>query len=130
MKRALSILCLLAGLAASAQTNVYLFPQTNQPLPYLQWQASTNQNVVGYNVYEGGAPYQFTNVLFVGNVTNWIPTNLVQGNIYSFSVTAVFTNNALRWESDFSNVATTSIPVIPAGVKLQIIFQMILHQVP
>lgn len=65
----------------------------------LIWNASTNIQVAGYNVYYGSASHSYPNQVFVGTNLNTVVGGLGNGN-YFFAVTAV---DAIGNESDFSN---------------------------
>lgn len=62
----------------------------------------TNDNVSGYRVYQGILSRNYTNVVDVGNVTNWRVRRLYDTNY--FAVTAYRTNDNL--ESDYSAEVT------------------------
>ncbi|MCX8089958.1 MAG: fibronectin type III domain-containing protein [Verrucomicrobiae bacterium] len=66
----------------------------------LVWDASPDPNVVGYNVYVGGASRRYTNVISVGNVTEVELNNLPPAPALYFAVTAL---DALGGESAPSN---------------------------
>src|SRR5262245_9448350 len=76
----------------------------------LQWNRSTDPNVVGYNAYYGVATDTYTNRIDAGNTTNVVIGGLIEGTTYYFAVTAY---NSLGIESDYSSEVTYSVP--PAG---------------
>jgi hypothetical protein len=75
----------------------------------LLWNASTSQNVIGYNIYrsnQSGGPYAKINyVLDPG--TTYTDTSVIDGNTYYYVTTAVNSDNE---ESAFSNQAQATIP--------------------
>jgi hypothetical protein len=73
----------------------------------LAWNASSNTNVVGYNVYYGGSSGDYTNKLFVGDVTKATITGLTPGATYYFAVTSV---SAGGGESGFSAEISYTVP--------------------
>jgi hypothetical protein len=76
---------------------------------HLAWDANpANENVAGYKLYLGAAPYQWAGSVDVGNVTDYIFTN-VQSSTY-FAATAYNEYG----ESDFSNVVHYVFVVDPA----------------
>lgn len=75
----------------------------------LSWNASTSQNVVGYNVYRGtasGGPYGKINASLDPN-TNYTDGTVVNGQTYYYVATAVDSNNQ---ESTYSNQTQAVIP--------------------
>ena len=75
----------------------------------LAWDSSPDPDVVAYNLYYGAASGGYTNMVSLGNVTNATVSGLIAGVTYYFAATALDTNGI---ESDFSNEASGSIPVI------------------
>ena len=78
----------------------------------LTWLPSTDPNVVGYNVYFGGASETYTNKISDGNTTNAMVSGLAPGDTYYFAVTA-YDNTGL--ESPFSNEASYAVPQSTGG---------------
>jgi Fibronectin type III domain/Bacterial Ig domain len=78
----------------------------------LAWQPSADTNVVGYNVYFGGASGVYTNKISAAGATNAVISNLVQGATYYFAVTAYDVSGA---ESPFSNEASYAVPLEAAN---------------
>ncbi|HEX3856321.1 MAG TPA: LamG-like jellyroll fold domain-containing protein [Verrucomicrobiae bacterium] len=72
------------------------------------WEASTDTNVVGYNIYYGTASHVYTGKVLFGNVTTATISGLVEGTTYYFAAT---TYDALNQESDFSDEITYTVPV-------------------
>ena len=75
----------------------------------LSWNASTSQDVIGYNVYRGttsGGPYTKVNGALDAN-TDYTDTTVMNGNTYYYVATAVDSNNQ---ESVYSNEAQAIIP--------------------
>jgi hypothetical protein len=73
----------------------------------LAWSPSTNADVVGYNVYYGGASRTYTNMISVANTTNAAISGLAAGTTYFFAAAAVDTAGL---ESPFSNEISYQIP--------------------
>ena len=69
----------------------------------LVWDANSEPDIAGYNIYYGPASGVYTNIIEAGNVTNIIISGVDPGGIYYFVATA-FTTNGL--ESDPSNEVT------------------------
>ncbi|HEX3857614.1 MAG TPA: Ig-like domain-containing protein [Verrucomicrobiae bacterium] len=78
----------------------------------LAWQPSTDTNVVGYNVYFGGASETYTNIISAGNAMSAVVSNLVQGGTYYFAVTAYDTTGL---ESPFSSETSYEVPLNAVG---------------
>jgi hypothetical protein len=55
----------------------------------LTWNPSPSANIIGYDIYYGGASGNYTNMVWVGNVTNWTIPGLLGGVTYYFAATAV-----------------------------------------
>jgi hypothetical protein len=75
----------------------------------LSWNASTSQNVIGYNVYRAstsGGPYAKINSVLDAS-TVYTDTSVVSGNTYYYVTTAVDSNNQ---ESIYSNQAQATVP--------------------
>jgi Fibronectin type III domain len=84
----------VAGVSASGQGSVTL-----------AWNPSSSSDVVGYNVYDGGASQRYTNIISVANATNATISGLVGGTTYYVAVTAL---DAGGLESPFPNEITCS----------------------
>lgn len=80
----------------------------------LVWNRSTNADVVGYNIYYGGASGVYTNEISAGNVTTLTVPGLQDGSTYYFAATAV---NSSGVESGFSNVASYTAPALAALLR-------------
>jgi hypothetical protein len=74
----------------------------------LVWNASSDPNVTGYDIYYGVASRSYTNKIDVGNTTNATISGLVEGVTYYFAATAY---NVLGIESDFSGEVSYTVPV-------------------
>lgn len=77
----------------------------------LSWEASTSQNVVGYNVFRGaslGGPYSQINSVLDPN-TSYVDSSVQAGQTYYYVTTAVNSDNT---QSEYSNQAEA---VIPSG---------------
>jgi len=75
----------------------------------LSWNASTSQNVIGYNIYRGntsGGPYRKINSVLDPS-TVYTDTSVTDGNTYYYVTTAVNSDNE---ESGYSNQAQATIP--------------------
>ncbi len=79
----------------------------------LAWDASPDPTVLGYNVYYGAASGTYTNKVDAVNATSATISNLVEGVTYYFAVTAY---NGVGLESDPSNEAIYTVPLLPAVV--------------
>ena len=80
----------------------------------LSWNASTSQDVIGYNVYRGttsGGPYQKINPVLDPS-TVYTDTNVGNGNTYYYVATAI---NSSDQESVYSNEAQAVIPMGYSG---------------
>jgi hypothetical protein len=74
----------------------------------LAWQPSTDTNVVGYNVYFGGASETYTNKFSAGDTMSAVVSNLMQGATYYFAVTAY---DSTGLESPFSSETSYAVPL-------------------
>ena len=75
----------------------------------LSWNASTSQNVIGYNVYRGlqsGGPYNKINSVLDPNLA-YTDTSVADGTTYNYVTTSVNSNDE---ESVYSNQAQATIP--------------------
>ena len=75
----------------------------------LSWNASTSQNVIGYNVYRGlqsGGPYNKINSVLDPNLA-YTDTSVADGTTYYYVTTSVNSNEE---ESGYSNEAQATIP--------------------
>jgi Fibronectin type III domain len=72
----------------------------------LTWDASSDTNAIGYNIYYWEANGGSTNEIFVSDVTDTTVSNLADGATYQFAATAV---DAAGDESAFSNLASFSV---------------------
>jgi hypothetical protein len=95
----LSVVCVLAALTPR--------PAFADASVTLAWDASSDPNVTGYNVYYGVRSRGYTNFFILGNTTSVGISNLVQGTIYYFAATTV---NSIGLESDFSDEAAYFVP--------------------
>ena len=81
----------------------------------LAWNQSSDPNVIGYNVYYGGASGTYTNEINAGNVTNITISGLVAGATYYFAATAY---SDLGDESVFSSEISYLVPANLAAVQI------------
>ena len=65
----------------------------------LSWNPSSDADVIGYKLYRGSSPGQYTDSVSVGNTTNYALSGLAPG-VHYFAVTAYDQSGN---ESDFSN---------------------------
>jgi hypothetical protein len=75
----------------------------------LSWNASTSENVIGYNVYRGlqsGGPYNKINSVIDPNLA-YTDTSVADGTTYYYVTTSVNSNDE---ESVYSNQAQATIP--------------------
>jgi hypothetical protein len=72
-------------------------------------------NVVGYDIYYGGASGSYTNLINVGNVTNATVSGLVAGATYYFAATAY---DRLGRQSVFSAEISYAVPVALPTLQL------------
>lgn len=89
-----------------ASTNL-IAPRLSVGSVTLAWTSSTDTNVVGYNVYFGGASEAYTNKVSAGAGDALVISNLVTGATYYFAATA-YDNTGM--ESPFSNEASCAVP--------------------
>ncbi len=88
------LLALLIPLSAFAETVT------------VSWDANTESDLAGYNIYYGTSSGSYDNALDVGNNVSWFVNNLTANAIYYFAVTAYdFSRN----ESGFSDEVSTTI---------------------
>jgi hypothetical protein len=98
--RGTAFFCLLA-LAA------FQFPAGAAQSLTLAWDACTNANISGYNLYYGTASHSYTNKITVGNVTSGTVAGLAKGVTYYFAATAI---NTSGMESSLSSEISYMIP--------------------
>jgi hypothetical protein len=77
----------------------------------LAWNPSKSPNIVGYNVYYGGASNDYPNKISVRTLTNMVVSGLADGAIYYFAVKAV---NSSGIESGFSTPISYAVPTAAA----------------
>jgi hypothetical protein len=73
----------------------------------LEWDPSTDPEVIGYNLYYGGASQTYTNMVPVGDATTTTISGLLSGVQYFFAATAI---DSVGLESDFSNEISYQVP--------------------
>jgi hypothetical protein len=78
----------------------------------LSWNANSEPDIAGYVMYRGTNSGLYKSSNYVGNVTNFVPANLVNDVNYFFAVTAV---NRAGLESAFSNEIMVKVPGTGAG---------------
>lgn len=86
----------------------------------LVWNANTDPNVTGCNVYYGTSSGNYTNMINAGNVTNTTVSGLVVGVTYYFAAT---TYDSAGDQSGYSTEATYTVPTTvtttPAQVQIR-----------
>lgn len=73
----------------------------------LAWDANTEPDKSGYNVYFGETIGNYTNKIAAGNLTSFTVAGLTESKTYYFVVTCY---NASGLESDFSNRVSYTVP--------------------
>lgn len=103
--------CLLLGV-------VLLFSPVWAGSATIQWDAATNDKVIGYKVYVGSSESSLGDlgVLNVGNVTTYRIENLPPGQKVFVAVTAY---TSVGFESVFSNVDSGDIPPLDVNLNLK-----------
>ena len=84
----------------------------------LDWNPSVSPDVVGYNIYYGGASDDYTNEVSVGGLTNVTVSGLADGTTYYFAVRAV---NGSGLESVYSVQTTYAVPSAAAIMGLPLL---------
>lgn len=82
----------------------------------LAWSPSLDTNVVGYNIYYGGAGGDYTNMINIGKVTSTTISGLTAGVTYYFAATAY---DALGDESAYSAEISYLVPGGLATVQIR-----------
>jgi hypothetical protein len=67
-------------------------PPTISGTATLSWDANTDPDLAGYNVYMGTQPGTYGGPISIGNITSYTVGNLTGGRTYYFSLTAVDTS--------------------------------------
>ena len=67
-------------------------PPTTNGTAALSWEANTDPDLAGYNVYMGTQPGVYGAPISIGNTTSYTVGNLTGGRTYYFSLTAVDTS--------------------------------------
>lgn len=83
----------------------------------LTWNANTDSNVTGCNVYYGGSSGNYTNMINAGNVTNVTVSGLVAGVTYYFAAT---TYDSAGDQSGYSTEATYTVPTTVSTTPAQV----------
>jgi hypothetical protein len=79
----------------------------------LSWDASADENVVGYRIYQGVASRTYTNMVDAGNATEAIMSGSWAGSTCYFAATAY---NSAGLESVYSDEVTYTVPGPVGGV--------------
>ena len=82
----------------------------------LEWSPSPDTNVVGCNIYYGGASGDYTNMVNAGYVTNATISGLVAGVTYYFAATAY---DAFGQESAYSTEISYLVPPPPPSMQIR-----------
>ncbi len=107
---------LLTGILLLAGGNFVLQAQTSVTLA---WDPSSDPDVTGYRLYEGGVSQVYTNTIDTGKATTVTVSGLVPGATYFFAVTAY---TSIGLESPFSpQIAYTA--AVPTRPKLALLLQ-------
>lgn len=77
----------------------------------LEWNPSVSSDVVGYNIYYGGANDNYTNEVSAGSLTNLTVAGLADGTTYFFAIRAV---NSSGFESGYSVQTAYAVPTAAA----------------
>jgi len=85
------------------------------PSVVLDWDASVDPTVAGYNLYYGSASRGYTNVVAAGAATTAAVSNLTVGATYYFAAT---TYNLAGLESDYSAEVSYTVPAPNAAPTL------------
>jgi hypothetical protein len=96
---------------AQPSTTTETLTGTGTPAPThsvaLSWNASTSQNIAGYNIYRAGYTTSCGSFSKINSVLNtgtlYTDSSVANGSVYCFATTAVDTNNV---ESAYSNVVS------------------------
>jgi hypothetical protein len=83
----------------------------------LVWNANTDPNVTGCNVYYGVSSGNYTNMINAGNVTNTTVSGLVAGVTYYFAAT---TYDSVGDQSGYSAEATYTVPTTVSTTPAQV----------
>ncbi len=110
---------MLAALCVLLMTNPAVTSFASDPTPTssvpLAWDASTETNVAGYNIYYGTISRNYTQLISVGNVTQTTITGLTPGTTYFLSATAY---DDTGMESDYSNETSFTVPALRPELRL------------
>ena len=80
----------------------------------LTWNANSESDLNGYNIYYGNKSRSYNPPIPVGKVTSYTVDNLISGGIYFFSVTAVDTSgNESGYSSEIQGTASSSSQTSP-----------------
>jgi len=82
----------------------------------LVWNANTDPNVAGCNIYYGVSSHNYTNMINAGNVTNTTISGLVAGVTYYFAATDY---DSVGAQSDYSNEAIYKVPSTLSQMKIR-----------
>jgi hypothetical protein len=102
-----SLMSLFAGIGMM----VSVLPTFGSQSVKLNWSPSTSPDVVGYNIYYGGANADYTNEISVGNMTNATVSGLLDHTTYFFSARTI---NSSGMESPYSIQTSYVVPTAAA----------------
>jgi hypothetical protein len=116
-------ICVIKGVRYAAYVTFWLasmacLPILATPAPsvILDWDASVDPTVTGYNLYYGGASRSYTNVVPAGQAITAVVSNLTVGATYYFAAT---TYDLAGLESVYSTEVSYVVPVTNSVVILQ-----------
>ena len=108
MKFAVKVVLMLCALLAGLLTG---FSQTVT----LQWDQSSDPDVVACHVYYGASSHSYTNFVATGPATTATVSNLVPGQVYYFAATTI---NSAGLESELSGEVAYLIGSTPCSISL------------
>jgi hypothetical protein len=88
---------------------LYVTPVQSANSVIVGWPANTDPGILGYNFYFGTSSRNYSTIIDVGNVTNTVVDNLLEGQTYYFAVTAY---NIMGLESLPSPETAYPIPLV------------------
>jgi hypothetical protein len=86
----------------------------------LAWDHNSEPDLAGYKLYLGNSPRDYTQVTDLGLTTQYTISNLMEGTVYFFTLTAY---NQKGFESSFSN----EVRYPPIEYTQKIFLPLVLH---